>query len=161
MKCPPFFSRIFIVRNLILILLRIENAALMRPWGMNSSIPSERLSSSSMDSWPYYRILEAQIVAGSYDSDSSNSLLTCYGSPSDDFLALHHPPHNGPRSTSLCQSDPTRDPPVHMTCVSIALAIYWQPRLAWDRLPTPLVTTGESRLGMRLTMARQYGCTDQ
>ena len=79
-------------------MLRIENPALMRPWGMNCSVPSERLSSSSMDSWPHYRILGAQIVAGSYDLNSNNGLLTRYGSPSDGFLALHHPPHNRPQS---------------------------------------------------------------
>ena len=85
-------------------MLRIENAALMRPWGMDSSVPSESLS-SSMDSWPHYRILGAQIVAESCDLNSNNGLLTCYGSPSDGFLAPHHPPHNAPRSTSLCQFD--------------------------------------------------------
>ena len=124
-KCPSFFSRIFILRVLILRLLRIENAALMRPWGMSSSLPSERLSSSSMDSWPYSRILGAQIVAGSYYSDSSNSLLTCYGSPSDDFLALHHPLHNGPRSTSLClpESNPgsTRSYDMFLYCTGYLL----------------------------------------
>ena len=78
-------------------------AALMKPWGINSSVPSERLSYST-EPWPHYRILGAQILAGSYDLNIINGLLTCYGSPSDDALALHHPPHNDPRSTSLCQS---------------------------------------------------------
>ena len=72
---------------------------------MDSSVPSERLSFSSMDAWPYYRILGVQIVAESRDLNTNNGLLTCFGSPSDGLLALHHPPHNGPRSTSLCQSD--------------------------------------------------------
>ena len=104
MKCPSSFSRILIPRILILSWLRIENAALMKPWGSESSVPSERLS-SSMDPWPHCRIFGAKIMAGSYDSNSNNGLLTCYGSPSDGALALHHPPHNGPRSTGTCLSD--------------------------------------------------------
>ena len=102
---PLIFLKDFYSQDLILRWLRIENAALMRPWGINSAVPSERLFSSSMDSWPHYRILEAQFVAGFYDLNPSNGLLTCYGSPSDNSLALHHLPHNGPRSTSLWLSD--------------------------------------------------------
>ena len=72
---------------------------------MKSCVPSERLSSSSMDPGPPYCIFWAQIMAESYEFNPNNGLLTCYGSPSEGSLALHHPPYNGPRSTSMYMSD--------------------------------------------------------
>ena len=77
----------------------------MKPCGMDSSVPSERISSSSMEPWPHYHILGAQIVSESYELNSNNELLTCYGSPSDYPLALQHPPHDSPRSKGLCLSN--------------------------------------------------------
>ena len=59
-----------------------------------------------MYSWPHERILGAQIMAESYNLDSINGFLTCYGGLSDVSLALHRPLHNVGRSTTLWLSEP-------------------------------------------------------